>query len=799
MYINNNRKIILKISNSISSNNKLRNIFIILAITLTTALLAMGFTSYYSVVDTLAEYESSNSNDDNINTFLRSSYGDGEVYKVDSLTIPNDEVIKSNYTFDAYYLKNIYLKIPNNKNFFEKTNINILSGELPQSTDEIILPSSVVDNIKNIHTGDEIIVSNGKDEIQGLSSFSKNYKITGVYKSEDGLASDLYTGPVSVTQTSLSLIIIIILLVMLSGYLFIYNILYIHVIKDFKAYKMLRILGMKAKEIKWVIFYQGLKFSVVGVPLGITIGIEIGEMITPMVIKFTGYEIIPEVTNKLAIYIIPALIMVFVIYLSSLKPSIYASDIDLIKTIDDSYINIGNKLMKREFTKRQTKVKLMSWLNIFRNKKKTYLTFSSLILGALVIIFSISAYLSLSPRKAIKGNITSDLAITHNSTIISNSKYIPVGKELTSELEKLEFIEDINYQYEAINPNDSGVYDYFYGEVVRTEPFKVEGKVNNKSRLEASYGKIGPEKQITNNENVFPLRIKGISYNDFDREIGNYKLIHGAINKEKFFADDYVIFLGTNTFKANTQIPITFIVSDITGEIKNVTKDLDVMSIIKFNTSKIFEDKDSIRELIISDKLFNDIYGEKENYITNIDITFKEGYENSECEKEIATILHKFNNDQLTIKSRKALVSEVSELQRGISRIGVIISSIVGLIAILNVINSSLASLFARQAEFAILRAIGTTRRQMKEMIIQEGFYSFLIVAIPLVPLGFITGKLPELFIPFAMKVSFTEVSISVIIACILVLIINICIPYLGYKLIFKKNLSEDLKEIIWY
>ena len=55
--------------------------------------------------------------------------------------------------------------------------------------------------------------------------------------------------------------------------------------------------------------------------------------------------------------------------------------------------------------------------------------------------------------------------------------------------------------------------------------------------------------------------------------------------------------------------------------------------------------------------------------------------------------------------------------------IGGVLSLVIGLIGILNFVNSILTGIVTRQGEFAMLEAIGMTKRQLRKMLILEGLY----------------------------------------------------------------------------
>ena len=55
--------------------------------------------------------------------------------------------------------------------------------------------------------------------------------------------------------------------------------------------------------------------------------------------------------------------------------------------------------------------------------------------------------------------------------------------------------------------------------------------------------------------------------------------------------------------------------------------------------------------------------------------------------------------------------------------IGGVLSFVIGMIGILNFINTILTSIISRQKEFAMMEAIGMTKRQLTRMLILEGLY----------------------------------------------------------------------------
>ena len=74
-------------------------------------------------------------------------------------------------------------------------------------------------------------------------------------------------------------------------------------------------------------------------------------------------------------------------------------------------------------------------------------------------------------------------------------------------------------------------------------------------------------------------------------------------------------------------------------------------------------------------------------------------------------------------ESRQTLADQFYQLTELFLLVGGVLTFIVGLIGILNFINSILTGIVTRQQEFAMLEAIGMTKRQLSKMLVLEGVY----------------------------------------------------------------------------
>lgn len=80
-------------------------------------------------------------------------------------------------------------------------------------------------------------------------------------------------------------------------------------------------------------------------------------------------------------------------------------------------------------------------------------------------------------------------------------------------------------------------------------------------------------------------------------------------------------------------------------------------------------------------------------------------------------------NEDLEYISKDIYTKQFEDDKKSYQIIGILISSILGLIGILNFINTIVTSIIARKGELAILQSIGMTEKQLKKLLIFEGSF----------------------------------------------------------------------------
>ena len=280
-----NRRILFKLCNEISSNCKMRNIFLTLAIMFSTSLIMVTFIIGYNAKETIKFYESQEyiqgDVDGDINEFINGGSIPYEVSKVKNIIFTAQDIYNGLNNQTLIYEKDgIVLKKTSSPEFFKKEGINLLVGDFPKNSNDLLLSYEAYNILKGVKVGSKINVGVMIDE-KGSVLQSNEFNVVGIIKDSNDKLS-IYSGNMTMLTNCTMVITFLIILISFASYLIIYTILYIHVITERSTYKLLRVVGMKGRNVRKLLFYQGMKCSIIGIPLGIAIAYLISNLYVKM-------------------------------------------------------------------------------------------------------------------------------------------------------------------------------------------------------------------------------------------------------------------------------------------------------------------------------------------------------------------------------------------------------------------------------------------------------------------------------------------------------------------------------------
>ncbi len=86
---------------------------------------------------------------------------------------------------------------------------------------------------------------------------------------------------------------LIIAIILVSGYLLIYNIFYISVMRDVRFYGLLKTVGATQKQLVRLVNFQALLLCAVGIPAGLLLGYLLGIVLIPVLLGFLSVDYMP--------------------------------------------------------------------------------------------------------------------------------------------------------------------------------------------------------------------------------------------------------------------------------------------------------------------------------------------------------------------------------------------------------------------------------------------------------------------------------------------------------------------------
>ena len=195
--------------------------------------------------------------------------------------------------------------------------------------------------------------------------------------------------------------------------------------------------------------------------------------------------------------------------------------------------------------------------------------------------------------------------------------------------------------------------------------------------------------------------------------------------------------------------------------------------------------------IYVSQEVLNNLVANPYIYKINMDV--KEG----EQEKVLNTIKEMTKNDNdISRISRIERQAEMRDSKLMLYILGGGVAFILALIGILNFINVMASEIISRKKEFAMLESIGMTYKQVKNMLILEGFgYGFLTLLLVGIFGNVITYSIFILFKKQADYAVYTFPTIQMIFSIFIVLLVCLLTPLIIYKSLVKDSIVERLRD----
>lgn len=600
------------------------------------------------------------------------------------------------------------------------------------------------------------------DETDVKTSYGVNWAYTTVSLSEN--------------MTSIIPFLVLIIITMLSGYLLIYNIFYISVIRDIRFYGLLKTIGTTPKQLKKLITLQANRLYVIALPIGLALGYGVGMWLSPMMMSISDIkEGIVYSVNPM-IFLGAALFSYLTVRIAASKPGRLASKISPIEAVKYSGMTMAGKKKVKTSTQ-GARLPKMALRNLFRQKKKLVLMLSSLSLSILLFSIIYIVISSINVNTYVNSFIAGDFVITESTSSSAEMTTTENDHGLTEEIgQALESIEGVQradrvYLQENLIAIDDSIQAVL-------QPI-----AEQENAKEPIY------REILNQGKVW-RDLYGISEGWFNL-ISKQDIVAGTLDREKFASGKYIIvtegYLG-NQHQSYYQ-PGDIVTLTEQGESYEVLAVISLDAIYAAGNKKytpagfkIFMLTEKMKQLAKDAKLLSITLQVDEHMKDQVELALQS--------------ITKASSD-LVVKSRDDYKAELNGFIRVFETIGYSLSFIIAFIGVLNYVNTMLTSVLTRRNEFAVMESVGMTKKQVKKLLLFEGIISILLTGGLMCTLGMLVIYLVAKGLTD--QIEFTEFEMTIwptSIALIILLFLSILVTLIAYRSLSKKTVVERLREV---
>ena len=615
------------------------------------------------------------------------------------------------------------------------------------------------------------------------------------------------------TAAALALVLLIIIF---TGYLIIYNVFQISVSNDIRFYGLLKTIGTTGKQLKRIVLMQAVLLSVIGIPLGLMIGYGIGALMLPMVLSVTTLKNVDLSVNPL-IFVIAALFSLVTVIISCRKPSRMAARVSPIEAIRYSEGTSPRKKMRR--VRKGASLVGMAFANLGRSRKRTAVTMLSLTLAVLLLNITVTFTNGFDMEKYVSSKCITDFHIAdasyYSSGIVHYTEDMVVPESLITQIQAQSGFTNGGRTYGDMDISHS-CRQYVSDEEFRQRKAWVLAYYRDDAERESYIDMFRNEE----GQLMDYLQLYGMEPFCLDQ----LRVIDGDLSKlysdGKYIAavyleDDYGdTILESHWAKVGDKVSIHYEEYEhydpATGEIIENINDSRYQDItIESRILKSYDVEYEVAAMVVVPHTMTYRYYGNDEFLLNSE-TFKRDtgmntvmYYAFDMEEASIPAMEAFLTDytssagaQFDFESRSKAIEDFSSMQNMFLFAGSALSFIVGLIGVLNFLNTILTGIMTRHREFAVLQSVGMTGKQLKAMLIAEGIlyavltilFSFILIA---ATAPFIADILNATFWFFTYR--FT--ALPAIALTPFFLLLGALAPLITYRFASGKSIVERLRE----
>lgn len=540
--------------------------------------------------------------------------------------------------------------------------------------------------------------------------------------------------------------------------LMIYTIYYISMVKNVAQYGQLKLIGVTSGQIQAIVRMHALRQYLTGLPLGCLLGAVFGYALMPLLAFYMGIEGSCEFTVRPVYFLCAAVLSCLVVYFGVRKPMRILAKTPPVHAAGftgSGKIRMG-KVRNGRFTPGR-----FARRNIRRRRKNTVLVALSMSVVVLLFVATANIVHSLNLDAFLSMfNLFADIEIGADDYLF--------GLELGYADGIIAIPDTIRADLEKITENVETVYHYelqaaeaFYGKDAERY---CETVLDSETYLKNVADNEWINKRMVANAKAYREKRKPyvfvvdyFRFYEYD-QIADFEVFEGSIDRDKFESGEYVLAValdrdGNSLYHAGdvVELPDEFpeleeysTAQDADGRFPYMDslrrKEYTVMAVVgdAYHQQMAWGDKNtSDFEYILPTQLMGSFDRTPDLFLVTIDAPDAKTLER--VERYVKECLEKVSGEAAVSYRSKGTY------RAGLERVGMIVSLfgnglalLVGMMALVNFLNSTVSGIAERKEEFSTLQAIGMMRRLLLKVLRLENLYTVLWAVIP----GFLVGQL---------------------------------------------------------
>ena len=649
---------------------------------------------------------------------------------------------------------------------------------------------------------EEILASHGfQSETPG-----ENYISTGINWGYTGAQLSDKLDP-----TVVAIILGVLVLILLTGYLIIYNVFQISVAGDIRFYGLLKTIGTTPRQLRQIIRTQALLLSLIGIPIGLLLGWLLGGVLTPVITaQLNGVTTVVSVSPLL--FVGAAIFALITVLISCRRPGRLAGKVSPVEAVRYTEGKTLNRKGKR--SGKGVSLLSMAWANLGRSRGKTFITVLSLTLAVILLTLTVTFTRGFDMDKYVSNFTASDFILADagqfqtSGDAFNDEMGIPEevinavnaqggitgsGRVYGKTAPALEFVTEEYYRSVWSRWNTQEQLDSMIAFMDRTQ----DGLLADRVQL------YGMESFALSHLTVLEGDLTKL--NDPD---GNY--IAAVYSDDDYGGPE----MDSHWARLGDRVTIRYVeeyeyYNPTTGEVYGSRESVPEGAAFAERAIKYRDVDYTVAALVIVPSALSYRYYGADEFVMGAETFIRDTGTDSvmyyafdttdEANAAMEAFLQDYTeniNPQFDYESKSTYAGEFESTRSMFLLLGGALSFIVGLVGVLNFFNAILTGITARRRELAVLQSIGMTARQLRTMLALEGLFytvgaAFLALVLILFTAPFVGPALNGLIWFFTYR--FTVWPIAVVLPLFGAL--GVLIPVLSCRTAQRYSVVERLRQ----